>query len=298
MGGTPVEDWNDIPARLEEAKGAAVPFQIQRGSDRLEMAVTAVRQTKEIQAIPPKVTQVTPGSPAEQAGIQAGDKVIAYDGTPIASSEDLQRLVRVGVGRKAHAAVERKGQRLELEVTPRLERDQATSKMVGRIGVTLEMDMAQEPVRLTRDEWILGASQLSEPIPLHRALVLGAKQTWFFSVLTLRVLGRLVMGDISPKAIGGPIYIAAEAGRQAKQGGVLQLMGLTAVLSVNLAILNLLPIPILDGGHLLFFAIEKVRGGPLSLRKREIAQQVGLALLVALMVFAFYNDIFRLLGRH
>ncbi len=298
VGGTPVEQWNDIQFRLQEAKGTPVPFQIQRGTDRLEVTVTGVRQTNEVQGFPPKVTQMTPGSAAEQAGIQPGDKVIAYDGTLIAGSEDLQRLVRGRVGQKGRIVVERKGHRLELEVTPRLERDETSSKMVGRIGVTLETDVAQEPVRFTRDEWILGASHLAEPISLHRALGQGFTKTWFSVALTVRVLARLVTGDISPKAIGGPLFIASEAGKQAQQGGLLRVMFLTAVLSVNLAILNLLPVPILDGGHLLFFAIEAVRRGPVSLRKREVAQQVGLALLVALMVFAFYNDIFRLLRPH
>jgi len=115
-------------------------------------------------------------------------------------------------------------------------------------------------------------------------------------VLTVQGFVKLIQAKISPKTIGGPILIAQMTGEVA-QRGLLELFSFTALLSINLAILNLLPIPILDGGHLLFAGIEWIRGKPVSLRKREIAQQVGLVLLVGLMVFAFYNDIFRLLGR-
>ena len=107
---------------------------------------------------------------------------------------------------------------------------------------------------------------------------------------------RLIQAKVSPKTIGGPVLIAQMAGEVA-QRGVVDLLSFTALLSINLAILNLLPIPILDGGHILFVLIEWLRGKPVSLRKREIAQQVGMVLLVGLMMFAFYNDIFRLLGR-
>jgi len=128
------------------------------------------------------------------------------------------------------------------------------------------------------------------------ALVDAVARTTVTSVKILYVLVKMVEGDVSPKTIGGPILMAQMTGEQAQQG-LLNLVFFTALLSINLGILNLLPIPILDGGHLAFFGIELLRGKPISVKKREMAQRVGLVLLVALMIFAFYNDIFRLLGR-
>ncbi len=128
------------------------------------------------------------------------------------------------------------------------------------------------------------------------ALVGAVERTAATSVTILWVLGKMVEGAVSPRTIGGPILIAQMTGEQIQQG-FLNLIFFTALLSINLGVLNLLPIPILDGGHLCFFFIELLRGKPLSVKKREMAQRVGLVLLVALMVFAFYNDIFRLLGR-
>ncbi len=296
VGGKPVEEWEEIPRFLEEAQGKPLPFQIYRGSDHLEVLVTPERRSLPKEGVPAKVRRVRPGTPAERAGFKAGDKVITYDGTPIATFEDLQRLVGKSPGRTARVVVERNGQRVELEATPEVDPEDKGPRKVARLGI--ETDAVQEPVLMTREEWTVGLNHLAEPISIQRALLIGADQTVGASLLTLQVLARLVTGDISPKVIGGPLMIATLTGRQAKQGGLPRVIWLTAVLSVNLAILNLLPVPILDGGHLMFFAIEAMRRSPVSLRKREIAQQVGLALLVALMVFAFYNDIFRLLRPH
>jgi len=295
VGGAPVARWDEVLDRIEESEGRALPLQVERGGDRLELTVTPQRQRREVQAVAPKVGRVEPGSPADRAGVKAGDKVVAFDGAPVTLWEDLVRLVHKSPGRPGHLTVERAGQRVDLEVTPLAVPNPAGTGQIGRIGV--EVDLAQEPLRVQRDEWVLGARQRFDRIPPLRALGLGVEKTWDVGVQTAWILGRLLRGEISPKTIGGPLYIAGEASRQAQQGGLLSVVLLTAILSVNLAILNLLPIPILDGGHLLFSCIEALRGRPVSLRKREIAQQVGLALLIALMVFAFYNDIFRILGR-
>ncbi|MFQ5532993.1 MAG: site-2 protease family protein, partial [Candidatus Methylomirabilales bacterium] len=122
---------------------------------------------------------------------------------------------------------------------------------------------------------------------------LGIVQTGTYTALTVRAFWKLVTGQLPTSTLGGPIQIAVVAGEQAKQG-VMSLALFTAVISVNLAILNLLPVPVLDGGHLLFFAIEGLMGRPLSVRKRELAQQVGFALLLLLMVFVVYNDLARI----
>lgn len=295
VGGAPVARWDDVLDRVDDAEGQTLRFQVDREGRDLALSVTPVLQRREVQAVAPKVGRVEAGSPADRGGVKPGDRVVALDGAPVALWEDLVRLVHRSPGRALKMAVERNGQRLDLEVTPEAVSNPAGTGQIGRIGV--EVDLAQEPIRVERNEWVVGARQRFEAIPPHRALALGIEKTWDVGVQTLWILGRLLMGEISPKTIGGPLFIAGEASRQAQQGGVLSVVLLTAVLSVNLAILNLLPIPILDGGHLLFSLIEALRGRPVSLRKREIAQQVGLALLIALMVFAFYNDIFRLIGR-
>jgi len=294
--GGAVAHWEDVLNRLEAGKGRPLAFRVERGSERLDLTVAVPAQRRDVQGVPARVARVVPGEAGDRAGVRPGDTVVAFDGDPIAIWPDLVRRARRSPSRPIPMTVERNGQRVELQVTPGRRPDESGTGEIGYLGV--EVDQAQEPLTVQREEWNLGVGPRIEPIPIHRALALGVERTWWVADLTLRVLGRLLMGDISPKAIGGPLYIAAEAGKQAREGGLLQVVGLMAILSVNLAILNLLPVPILDGGHLLFFLIEAARGGPVSLRKREIAQQVGLALLVALMVFAFYNDIFRLLGRH
>src|SRR5207249_455646 len=132
-----------------------------------------------------------------------------------------------------------------------------------------------------------------EPYNPISAIGHGVVKTWDMTVLTVKGLWKVVWGQIDRSNIGGPIQIAAEAGRQAKEGmGSLALF--TAIISVNLAVLNLLPVPMLDGGHLLFFVIEGILGRPVSLKKREAAQQLGLVLLLLLMVFAIYNDLVRI----
>ncbi len=295
VGGAPVGSWDDVLDRVDDSGGRALPVEVERNGQRLALTVAPEHQRREVQAVAPKVGRVEAGSPADRAGVRAGDKVVAFEGTPVAVWEDLVRLVHRSPGRPGRLTVERNGQRVDLVVTPTAVPNPAGTGEIGRIGV--EVDLAQEPLQVQRDEWILGARQQFEAIPVYRSVGLGLQKTWDVTAQTVWILVRLLRGEISPKTIGGPLYIAGEASRQAQQGGLLSVVLLTAVLSVNLAILNLLPVPILDGGHLLFFAIETARGGPVSLRKREIAQQVGLALLIALMVFAFYNDIFRILGR-
>ena len=121
----------------------------------------------------------------------------------------------------------------------------------------------------------------------------GVLQTWLYTKLTLVVVAKLVTGEISRKTIGGPIEIARQAGKQGSKG-LPYLLGLVVLLGINLGLINLFPIPILDGGHLLFLVMEAILGRPVSLKKMEIAQQVGLVLIILLMVFAFYNDILRL----
>lgn len=225
-----------------------------------------------------KVGGVMEAMPAAQAGIQSGDVVRAVDGEAVATWEDLSAAIRASRGHPVTLRLDRAGEELDLTVTPQAKPDKNIfGEVVGDAYVIgIERGFDQERVG-----------------PLG-AIGMGASQTlWWVKTLLVSVV-KILQGRIPAEDIGGPILIVQAAGQQA-QVGLESLLHFMAVISINLGILNLLPIPILDGGHLLFLGLELVLRRPLDLRHREIAQQVGLVLLVALMAFAFYNDILRVI---
>jgi regulator of sigma E protease len=217
--------------------------------------------------------------PAAEAGLEPQDRIVALNGQPVKTWDELAEGISRLPGQPVALVLERAGARREITVTPRAvtERDPLGNEtQVGRIGIA----------RATSQTFLR-----SDPVS---AVAKGVTRTWDVTVLTVVSIWKLVSGTIPASNIGGPLQISMAAGQQAQQG-LVSYSFFVALISVNLAILNLLPVPMLDGGHLLFFAIEAVLGRPLSLRKREIAQQIGLALLMLLMVFALFNDITRLL---
>jgi regulator of sigma E protease len=223
-----------------------------------------------------KVGGVMPNMPALRAGLQVGDVVTAVDGQPIATWDALSNAIRASGGRPVGMALQRGDQSLTVSVTPEAnEEKNIFGEVVGeayRIGIER------------------GFEQVSVG-PLE-AIGSGAAQTlWWIQTLIMSVV-KILQGKIPAQDIGGPILIVQAAGQQAAIG-LESLLLFMAVISINLGILNLLPIPILDGGHLLFFLVEAVMRRPLDMRHREIAQQVGLVILIGLMAFAFYNDILR-----
>jgi regulator of sigma E protease len=226
------------------------------------------------------VGRVMEGFPAAEAGLKVGDRIVAIDGEPVETWEELARRIHTRAEQEITLTVERGGQQFPIILTPKASTQQDVSGRTVTVG-------------------LIGISP-AEGFVYHRvdpltALVDAGDRTIDTSLKIVWVLVKIVQGGVSPRTIGGPILMAQMTGEQAQQG-LLNLIFFTALLSLNLAVLNLLPIPILDGGHLFFFFIEMLRGKPVSVKKREMAQRVGLALLVALMIFAFYNDIFRLLG--
>ena len=224
-----------------------------------------------------QIGQVLEGSPAAQAGLHTDDVVLAFEDQAITSIDALKSHIMTSDGGTVHLRIKRGEQELVLPITPT--RDSPSQEW--RIGVELR------PAAFT----------LQRTNPLV-ALGQGCAWTWQIIKLSFVGLGKLVSGNLpASEGLAGPIGIAVEIGRQADYGWR-SMVFFTAAISVSLGILNLLPIPVLDGGHLLFFAIEIVNGAPLSLRKREVAQQVGLLILVSLMIFAFYNDIMRLFFPH
>ncbi|MBI2153091.1 MAG: RIP metalloprotease RseP [Candidatus Rokubacteria bacterium] len=225
-----------------------------------------------------KIGEVVPGEAASKAGLRAGDIVVALDGAQVLSFDELAEQIQKRAGKATELTLERAGRPLTVTVVPQPVKDRRLSGeevKVGRIGIK------PAPVVITYAR--------SNPIV---AVGQGALKTGEVTVVTVVGLWKIVTGRLSASNIGGPIQIAQVAAEQARHG-LGSLAFLTAAISVNLAVLNLLPVPMLDGGHLFFFVIEAVRGRPLSLRKREVAQQVGFFLLLLLMVFAVYNDLSR-----
>ncbi|GIX48668.1 MAG: zinc metalloprotease [Candidatus Tectimicrobiota bacterium] len=223
-----------------------------------------------------QIGQVLPESAAAEAGLLPGDVVVTVNGHPVTRIRELKRHIVDSEGQALVFQVRRGGEVLSVSVTP--QRDPLAGEW--RIGVELR----PAAVRVER----------ANPLA---ALGQGVVWTWRITYLTIVGLGEVLSGEIpASESLAGPLGIAREVGRQAHHGWR-NVIFFTAGISVSLAILNLLPIPVLDGGHLLFFAIELIKGSPLSSRKRELAQQLGLLILVALMVFAFYNDIVNLLFR-
>ena len=232
--------------------------------------------------IKPVIGQIVAGSVAEQAGLQAGDQILAADGKPIASWNELVQAVRSHAGRELRLSYRRGDERRELALVPETVHQDGST--VGRIGAAARLDprALEELVTVVR----YGAAS---------ALVKAAQKTWDTSVFSLEMLGRMLIGQVSWKNLSGPVTIADYAGQSA-QLGLTSYLSFLALISISLGVLNLLPIPLLDGGHLMYYTVEIFKGSPVSDRTMEIGQKLGLTLLLVLMAFAFYNDINRLIA--
>lgn len=222
-----------------------------------------------------QVSGVEKGSPAELAGIQKGDQIVAIDGIPVNGWEELSSRIK-GSG----------GKELSFQVRRGEEVVQLTARPQQKEGRTIFGE--------TKEDWIIGISSQVTIEKGNPGAIIGRAfyQTYEYAKITLMAFYKMILGDVSPRNIGGPILIAQMAGQQAQEG-LGSFLAFLAVLSINLGVLNLLPVPVLDGGHLLFFLVEAVIRKPVSVRYREMAQQVGICLLALLMVYAFYNDILR-----
>lgn len=234
-------------------------------------------------AIPALVGRLVAGGPAERAGMREGDRVVSIDGAAINTWAQMVERIRGAIGVPLIFVVERSGQRFEVEVIPESATDNKGHQF-GRIGIAV----AESAVE--RDE-LFATVRYGVGEGLWRA----ARQTWETATLSLSVMGRMLIGEVSWKNLSGPVTIADYAGQSARMGFDHYLKFL-ALISISLGVLNLLPVPVLDGGHLLYYSIELIKGGPIPERLMEIGQQIGLALLVMLMAFAFYNDITRLIS--
>ena len=233
------------------------------------------------QSMTARVDQVQPDSAAAAAGFQSGDVVVAIDGKPIDDFADMQRVVSESAGDQLSVKIDRKGTDLVLKATPVLKEVKDNFGNVHRIGI-LGISRSMD-----------AADMKFQPVSPPQAVVMGVQETWFIVDRTLSYIGGVVIGRESADQLGGPARIAQISGQVAKIG-FMPLIHLVGVLSVSIGLLNLFPIPLLDGGHLLFYSIEAARGRPLSERAQEVGFRIGLAIVVMLMIFATFNDIVHL----
>lgn len=225
----------------------------------------------------PSIGAVEPGSPAERAGLQVGDTVLQVQGRPVDDAGALVDQMRAHPGQAQRLSIIRGGQAQTLTVTPALIKDSKTGAITGRIGAALSVHLPM--VTVSYGPW--------------DALRQGVTRTWDISAYSVTMFGRMLTGEASLKNLSGPVTIADYAGRSARMG-LEAFLSFLALVSISIGVLNLLPIPVLDGGHLLYYAVEAITGRALSDRWQSIMQRAGLLCIVALSVVALFNDLARL----
>jgi len=295
-----VESWYDITNSVERSKGNPLYLQVRRDDSVFVVEITPVLSVGEdifgdaveyydmgISGLPELaavIGGVTAGFPAQKAGLKEGDKIFAINGREIESWNDMRKTIASAGGKTLHITVLRGETFFDVEITPKL-------------------TTAKNAIGETENRYLIGISTAGISIPDEdkftkrlnpfSAFRESIERAYFVVEISLVGIVKMIKGDISPKNLGGPIMIVQMAGDQAKEGAA-NLIYFIAFISINLAMVNFLPIPVLDGGHLLFFSIELLMGRPVNIRTREIAQQVGVFILLMLMVFVFYNDINRI----
>jgi len=276
IGSETVESWQGGNLALISAAGENILLTVERGGESVELVIRPKNNGLDgLMALglfpvePAIIGGLQSAGPAQKAGLQTGDHIIEISGNPIRNWFDMTALIQAGEGREESFVINRGGDLLEVFITP--EKNDAGKKLIGIIkGHDVEL----------------------RSYGFYDSIHKGATQTVDLIKLTVVFIQKLFSGDVSSKNIGGMISVVEFAG-EAAQTGIAALLTMLAFISIQLGILNLLPIPILDGGHLFFSFIELIIRRPVSIRIREPAQQIGLILLLALMTFALYNDIIR-----
>jgi len=229
----------------------------------------------------PVIGKLIPGGVAERAGLQVADQVLSVDGREVARWEELVEVVRSNPEKTLRFDIARAGNFMSINLAP--EASNEGEKTIGKIGAAPQIDKSKFEAMLTEVRYAPLAA-------LQQAL----SKTWDTSALSLKMMGKMIMGEMSLKNLSGPITIADYAGQSA-QVGVIAYISFLALISISIGVLNLLPIPLLDGGHLLYYLIELIKGSPVSEKMWEVGQKIGITLLLTMMVLAIYNDISRLL---
>jgi len=294
INGKAVSGWDEIDEFADESKGEKLLFKIDRDGKIMEFSVTPKKEMGrnifgeskeviEIGIVPllyPVIGEVMKNTVAEKTGIKKGDRIIEIGGVSIKTWHDMTAMIRDNPEKQLMFKIKRGEELLELNITPEkkeIKSPGGAGENIGIIGIAPE-----------------GNNIIKKYDPI-RAASLGIKRTRDMVVLTFVVVIKLIQRIVPAETLGGPIMIFQMAGQQASIG-ITNFLVFMAVISINLGVLNLLPIPILDGGHILFLGIEAVRRKPLSEKTIAIAQRIGLALIIALMTFAFYNDIMRFIS--
>lgn len=292
-----IESWRDINQYVEKSNGQSMQLELRRQGELLRFEVRPHRVTAknlfgddndywdlgitgltELSAI---VGGLAENLPAEKAGLQVGDHIVAINGEPIERWQTMQRLVSNSKGEPLQFKIRRGSASFDVEIAPELIQEKnliGVKQSAYRIGIQGQRAPIPEEDRMT-----IGLN-------IFQAAGQGFDATWEMVRVTVYFFGKLFQGKVPMENLGGPIRIAQMASQEAEQG-IVRLLKFIAIISIQLAILNLLPIPVLDGGHLLFYGIEAVMRRPVSVRTRETAQQIGIFMLLLLMVFVFYNDI-------
>jgi regulator of sigma E protease len=291
IDGRAIDSFSDMQRIVSVSAGETLVFDVDRGGTQVTLKATPVLDESTDRfgnvrrqgllgirrLVGPRIEEIQPGSPADAAGFKPGDIVLSINGHAIENVADMQRIVNASVGETLAFEVNRDGARVPLKATPVLEETRDKSGNVHREAIF-------GVVRTSNS----GDRQLQPVAPL-RAVELAMQETWFIVERTMVYLGGVVSLRESPKELGGPIRIAQLSGQVASDGFP-SLIGWVALISVSIGLLNLFPIPLLDGGHLLFYAIEAVRGRPLSEHAQEVGFRIGLAIVAMLMIVATYND--------
>ena len=233
--------------------------------------------------IKPVIAEAIIDGAAQKAGLQAGDEIIEVEGQKIAIWENLVTQVVASPGRELHLLIKRGTQTMNISVTPKAEK--TGEQTVGRIGARPKVEQAEIDKMMIEVRY-------GPLVSIGKAV----EKTWEMSIFSLKMMGKMITGNLSLKNISGPLTIADYAGQSAKAGS-LPFITFLAMISISLGVLNLLPIPLLDGGHLLYYVAELIKGSPVSERVMQIGQPIGMLLLGGLMVIAFYNDIFRMINK-
>ena len=299
LDGVVVSSWQDLRWNLLEQamKHGQVTLEVEdpRGHTAFKILDLSSLQTDEIEAsfldaiglmpfrpVPkPVFGRVMEGGAAAAAGLKAGDEIVAIDSKPLANWDGLVDIVRTSPEKKLTLSVRRGENLMEIPLTPVLAAE--GKKNVGKIGAAPRMDEKENARLLTTIQY-----------PAGEAVVKAVGKTWETSIFSLKMLGKMLTGDISWKNLSGPITIADYAGQSAQLGWMSYITFL-ALISISLGVMNLLPVPLLDGGHLMYYTAEIIKGSPVSAHAMEIGSRIGIFLLLCLTAFAFYNDINRLL---
>ena len=291
IDGKKVQYWHELQDIIHNSPGKKMEFVIERDPKTI-LTLSITPNTKEvadlfgdkksigligIERLGRRIAAIKAGSPADRAGLQVGDDILSIDDTKVIGFSDIKTAALDKPGQELAFRVSRDGQEQILKVTPELK---------------TRLDLKGNDVNYGYMGFGISGVMVTERHSFLGSISRGLEKTWEVTHLIGTSIKKLITGSISPKNIGGPIQIFQAFGDHAEQG-LMDFILLTALLSINLGLLNLLPIPILDGGHILFFLVEIVKGKPISEANRERAAQVGLFMLLSLMVFAFYNDIMR-----